>query len=106
MIRINSFRQIQSVPLIPDMKDYLIRKYEAILSEYNLDDIDGIFSIIYLDTDDVSYIYDKLLEFFEELILGNSKYIHTVWVPSDGYSEDILIPYTSENWDLVVKKSS
>jgi len=48
----------------------------------------------------VRYVSDKLLEFYE--IINN--HIHTVWAASDGYSEDIYIPYSKEAEKIITRR--
>lgn len=93
-------RKIDSIELIqeelPDgeFKNYLIDKYNGIMQEYGLNGISGIFSIILLQHEDIGYISDKYLEFCEEITFDDTAWLHTVWAASDGYSEDIYIPYS------------
>lgn len=103
MVIINGLDEFESEKISPELKAFLTEKFSNIVKEYDLSGMSGIFSVILLAENEVDYIADKLLEFWEELTFDNCKWIHTVWAASDGYSEDIYIPYTAEN-ALVVER--
>lgn len=87
-----------------EFKEYLMSKFSRIIEEYGLSGISGIFSIIILEKSETEYFTDKLLEFCEELTLDNTKWLHTVWAASDGYSEDIYIPYSDEARTVIFRR--
>ena len=94
MIRIRTITAIENADISSEMKNFLSEKFNGILSEYGLNDICDIISVIVLDESEISYISDKYLEFCEEITIDNTAWLHTVWAASDGYSEDIYIPYS------------
>ncbi len=96
MRKIDSINMIQTELPKGEFKAYLIRKYKGILQDYDLNDISGMFSIVLLEKEDIGYISDKFLEFCEEVTFDDTAWLHTVWAASDGYSEDIYIPYCDD----------
>jgi hypothetical protein len=100
MLKISSYEQLKKSDISEQLKEYLITKVISFLSEYNCSDIGDVFSIILLAENEVSYVSDKLLEFYE--IINN--HIHTVWASSDGYSEDIYIPYSKEVEKIITRR--
>ena len=61
-------------------------------------------SVILLEKQEESYLLDKGLEFYEILSFSHADWIHTVWASSDGYSEDIYIPFSTEAQELVERR--
>ena len=102
MIRIRTITAIENAGILSGMKNFLFEKFKGMLSEYGLSDICGIISVIVLEESEISYISDKYLEFCEEITFDNTAWLHTVWAASDGYSEDIYIPY-SDNAKSVIE---
>lgn len=94
MRKIDSIDMIQAKLPEGDFKECLLRKFNGIMQEYGLDGISGIFSVILLEKEEISYISNKYLEFCEKVTFDNVTWLHTVWAASDGYSEDIYIPYS------------
>lgn len=101
MVRINTLNAISSST---ELEIFLLNKFRGIIDEYNLSDITDVFSIVILDESEADYLSDKMLEFNEILAFDDVKYIHTVWVADDNYSEDIYIPYTTENMTIIEKR--
>ena len=97
MRKFDSKEKLFNTDLPKNLKEFLVRKVKSFLKEYDCSDIGDAFSVIVLNENETDYISDKLLEFSETLEIGNLSYIHAVWVPSDGYSEDIYIPYSHES---------
>lgn len=87
-----------------EFKKYLLLKFFLIIEEYGLSGISGMFSIILLEKSEIDYLSDKYLEFSEVMLFDNMKYIHTVWAASDGYSEDIYIPYSDDAKAAIEKR--
>ena len=83
-----------------DLKSYLVQKMENIEKTYHCDIGDSL-SVILLEKQEQSYLLDKGLEFYEILSFSHADWIHTVWASSDGYSEDIYIPFSTEAQELV-----
>ncbi|MGN0612844.1 MAG: hypothetical protein ACI4JB_03010 [Porcipelethomonas sp.] len=106
MLIIKDLEEFESENISPELKAFLTEKFSNIVKEYDLDGMSGMFSVILLSENESDYIADKLLEFWEELTYDNCKWIHTVWAASDGYSEDIYIPYTAENALVVERRCS
>lgn len=77
------------------LKDYITKRVTQIINEYGLGDFSDVFSVIILSNDEWDYFNDKYLEFCEEIIFDDTAWLHTVWATSDGYSEDIYIPYSN-----------
>lgn len=98
MIKIKSFQELKEANIPVNLKDYLTKKVDWFLSEYNCSDIGDVFSVIILSENEITYVCDKLLEFCE--LLDNS-WIHTVWAATDGYSEDIYIPYSEKSKNII-----
>lgn len=96
MVRINSIEEIFNANVAAEFKEFLLTKFSGIIEEYGLSDICDVFSVIVLEKCEADYFSDKYLEFSEEMTLDGIRFIHTVWAASDGYSEDIYIPYSNE----------
>ncbi len=101
MVRINTLNAVSSST---ELEIFLLNKFRGIIDEYNLSDITNVFAIIILDENEADYLSDKLFEFSEILTFDEVKYIHTVWVADDNYSEDIYIPYTVESMTIIEKR--
>ena len=86
-----------------DLKSNLVQKKENIEKTYNCDIGDSL-SVILLEKQEESYLLDKGLEFYEMLCFSHADWIHTVWASSDGYSEDIYIPFSTETQKLVERR--
>lgn len=104
MIRISSFHELRRAEISPELKKFLTEKFVNIIAEYGMSDMNEVFSVMILSEDEVHYIADKYLEFSEMMYFDNMKYIHTVWAASDGYSEDIYIPYSTENEEAIARR--
>lgn len=104
MVRINRLEEFESADISPELKVFLTEKYTKLIEKYDLCGMSGMFSVILLSENETEYIADKLLEFSELLSFDNTEYIHTVCAFSDGYSEDIYIPYSAENLHTVEKR--
>lgn len=103
MVRINTLNAISSST---ELEIFLLNKFRGIIGEYDLSDITDVFSVVILDESEAGYLSDKMLEFNEILAFDDVKYIHTVWATSDGYSEDIYIPYSEEANEIVKRGCS
>ena len=82
---------------------YLVQKMKNIEKTYHCDIGDSL-SVILLEKQEQSYLLDKGLEFYEILSFSHADWIHTVWASSDGYSEDIYIPFSTEAQELVERR--
>ena len=103
MVRIDSLDALKNVEISSTLKEYLTEKVSNIINEYGLSDFSDVFSVRLLSESEYDYFNDKYLEFCEVMSFDNLKYIHTVWAASDGYSEDIYIPY-SDNAKAAIEK--
>ena len=101
MQKLRSIATISNAAMPSDLKSYLVQKMKNIEKTYHCDMGDSL-SVILLEKQEQSYLLDKGLEFYE--ILSFSHWIHTVWASSDGYSEDIYIPFSTEAQELVERR--
>ncbi|WP_295215568.1 hypothetical protein [Ruminococcus sp.] len=104
MKKIDTLNNLNHSNIPESLKQYLQNKVQGFLEEYTCNDFGDIFSIILLRQNELDYISDKLLEFAEILQIGNQKWIHTVWAPSDGYSEDIYLPYSAQAMEAIERR--
>lgn len=104
MKKFDTIADLKSAEISPEFKGFIVEKSEKMVAEYGLDDISNVFSVIVLDENEVSYIADKYLEFCEKMTFDGVDWIHMVWIVSDGYGEDIYIPYTAENMSAVERR--
>ncbi len=104
MKKFKTVADLKSAEISPEFKGFIVEKSETIVAEYGLNDISNVFAVIVLDENEVGYIVDKYLEFYEKMTFDSTEWIHTVWIVDDGYSEDIYIPYTAENMSAVERK--
>ena len=88
MQKLRSIATISNAAMPSDLKSYLVH----------------ILSVILLEKQEQSYLLDKGLEFYEILSFSHADWIHTVWASSDGYSEDIYIPFSTETQKLVERR--
>ncbi len=100
MQKLHSIAAILNAVMPSDLKSYLVQKMENIEKTYHCDIGDSL-SVILLEKQEKSYLLDKGLEFYEILSFSHADWIHTVWASSDGYSEDIYIPFSTEAQELV-----
>lgn len=103
MQKIHSITAISNAAIPSDLKSYLVQKMENIEKTYHCDMGDNL-SVILLEKQEESYLLDKGLEFYEILSFSHADWIHTVWASSDGYSEDIYIPFSTEAQELVERR--
>lgn len=99
MQKLHSIATISNAAMPSDLKSYLVQKMENIEKTYHCD-MGDILSVILLEKQEKSYLLDKGLEFYEILSFSHSDWIHTVWASSDGYSEDIYIPFPQKHRNL------
>lgn len=104
MKKFKTIADLKSAEISPEFKGFIVEKSETIVAEYSLSDINDVFSVIVLDENEVGYIADKYLEFCEKMTFDGTEWIHMVWIVDDGYSEDIYIPYTTENMSAVERR--
>ena len=104
MKKFETIADLRSAEINPEFKGFTMEKSETIVAEYGLSDISDVFSVVILDENEVGYIADKYLEFCEKMTFDGTLWIHTVWAATDGYSEDIYIPYTGENMVAVERR--
>ncbi|WP_024861843.1 hypothetical protein [Ruminococcus flavefaciens] len=104
MVRIDSLDALKNIEISTNLKDYLTEKVTNIIKEYSLGDFSDVFSVRLLSESEYDYFNEKYLEFFEEILLDNAIWIHTVWAASDGYSEDIYIPYSDDAKAAIEKR--
>lgn len=103
MQKICSISAILTSAMPSDLRSYLIQKMQKLESIYRCD-IGDVLSVILLEKQEKNYLLNKGLEFYEILPFSHSGWIHTVWVPSDGYSEDIYIPFSTEAQEIVERR--
>ena len=103
MQKLRSIAAILNAVMPSDLKSYLVQKMENIEKTYHCDISDSL-SVILLEKKEQSYLLDKGLEFYEILSFSHADWIHTVWASSDGYSEDIYIPFSTEAQKLVERR--
>lgn len=103
MQKLHSIAAILDAAMPSDLKSYLVQKMENIEKTYHCDMGDSL-SVILLEKKEESYLLDKGLEFYEILSFSHADWIHTVWASSDGYSEDIYIPLSTETQKLVERR--
>mgnify|MGYP004535750451 FL=1 len=103
MQKLRSIAAILNAVMPSDLKSYLVQKMENIEKTYHCDISDSL-SVILLEKQEQSYLLDKGLEFYEILSFSHADWIHTVWASSDGYSEDIYIPFSTETQKLVERR--
>ena len=96
-------RSISNAAMPSDLKSYLVQKMKNIEKTYHCDMGDSL-SVILLEKQEQPYLLDKGLEFYEILSFSHTDWIHTVWASSDGYSEDIYIPFSTEAQELVERR--
>ena len=101
MQKLRSIATISNAAMPSDLKSYLVQKMENIEKTYHCD-MGDILSV--LEKQEESYLLDKGLEFYEILSFSHADWIHTVWASSDGYSEDIYIPFSTETQKLVERR--
>ena len=95
MQKLRSIATISNAAMPSDLKSYLVQKMKNIEKTYHCDMGDSL-SVILLEKQEQPYLLDKGLEFYEILSFSHADWIHTVWASSDGYSEDIYIPFFTE----------
>lgn len=103
MVKIDALKELETADISSELKAFLSDKFKAIISQYQLDDISGLFSIMILSDNEIDHIKDRMFEFFDVMIMDGKKLLHAVCVPSDNYSEDIYIPYSSDN-EVIIKE--
>ena len=104
MVRIDSLDVLKNAEISSTLKEYITGKVTNIINEYGLSDFSDVFSVRLLSESEYDYFNDKYLEFLEEILLDNAIWIHTVWAASDGYSEDIYIPYSDDAKAAIEKR--
>lgn len=100
MVKINELNEFEDIDISSELKEFLVKKFNDIVKEYNLSGMGGMFSVILLSENETEYISDKLFEFCEIMTFDNVEYIHTVWA-SESYSEDIYVPYSKDIFEKI-----
>ena len=103
MQKLRSIATISNAAMPSDLKSYLVQKMKNIEKTYHCDMGDSL-SVILLEKQEQPYLLDKGLEFYEFFYFSDTFLIYTVWASSDGYSEDIYIPFSTEAQELVERR--
>ena len=84
---------IEEIRTISDtgLREYILQKAQALLSEYAVSDLNDIGRFLILDCDERDLFVEADMEFTEEIILSGICYLHGVRILGDSYGEDIYL---------------
>lgn len=91
MIKIKEISEIKLLPE-PEIREYICEKANALMEEYNVDNLDNIGCFIVFEKEEITDFNVSEMEFVEVLEIGNKHYFHGVKILGDSYGEDIFLP--------------
>lgn len=91
MIKIKEISEIK-VLSESEIREYICKKANALMEEYNVDNLDNIGCFIVLEKEELIDFNVSEMEFVEVLEIGDKHYLHGVKILSDSYGYDIYLP--------------
>ena len=91
MIKVTSLQEMSCITN-DDLRMHIQEKVEAMMQEYQVDNLDDIGCFVILEKEEFACVPMNELEFVEVLEIGEESYLHGVRIIDDSYGEDIYLP--------------
>ena len=91
MIKVTSLQEMSCITN-DDLRMHIQEKAEAMMQEYQVDNLDDIGCFIVLEPEEFTDFPIGEMEFVEMLFLEESMFLHGVRIIDDSYGEDIYLP--------------
>ena len=91
MIKVTSLQDMSCITNA-DLQMHIQEKAEAMMQEYQVENLDDIGCFIVLELEEFTDFPISEMEFVEVLFLEKSMFLHGVRIVGDSYGEDIYLP--------------
>ena len=91
MIKVTSLQEMSCITN-DDLRMHIQEKAEAMMQEYQVDNLDDIGCFIVLEPEEFTDFPIGEMEFVEMLFLEESMFLHGVRIIDESYGEDIYLP--------------
>ena len=91
MIKVTNLQEMSCITNA-DLRMRIQEKAEAMMQEYQVDNLDDIGCFVILEKEEFACVPMNELEFVEVLEIGEESYLHGVRIIDDSYGEDIYLP--------------
>ena len=91
MIKVNNLQEMSCITNA-DLRMHIREKAEAMMQEYQVENLDDIGCFIVLEPEEFTDFPISEMEFVEILFLEESMFLHGVRIVGDSYGEDIYLP--------------
>lgn len=91
MIKVTSLQEMSCITN-DDLRMHIQEKAEAMMQEYQVDNLDDIGCFVVLESEEFTDFPIGEMEFVEILFLEESMFLHGVKIIDESYGEDIYLP--------------
>ena len=91
MIKVTNLQDMSCITNA-DLQMHIQKKAEAMMQEYQVDNLDDIGCFVILEKEEFACVPMNELEFVEVLEIGAESYLHGVRIIDESYGEDIYLP--------------
>ena len=91
MIKVNNLQEMSCITNA-DLRMHIQEKAEAMIQEYQVENLDDIGCFIVLEPEEFTDFPISEMEFVEILFLEESMFLHGVRIIDESYGEDIYLP--------------
>lgn len=91
MIKVTSLQEMSCITN-DDLRMHIQEKAEAMMQEYQVDNLDDIGCFVVLESEEFTDFPIGEVEFVEILFLEESMFLHGVKIIDESYGEDIYLP--------------
>ena len=91
MIKVTSLQEMSCITN-DDLRMHIQEKAEAMMQEYQVENLDDIGCFIVLESEEFTDFPIGEMEFVEILFLEESMFLHGVRIIDESYGEDIYLP--------------
>ena len=91
MIKVTSLQEMSCITN-DDLRMHIQEKAEAMMQEYQVDNLDDIGCFVVLESEEFTDFPIGEMEFVEILFLEESMFLHGVRIIDESYGEDIYLP--------------
>lgn len=91
MIKVTNLQEMSCITN-DDLRMHIQEKAEAMMQEYQVDNLDDIGCFVVLESEEFTDFPISEMEFVEILFLEESMFLHGVKIIDESYGEDIYLP--------------
>lgn len=91
MIKVTNLQEMSCITN-DDLRMHIQEKAEAMMQEYQVDNLDDIGCFVVLESEEFTDFPIGEMEFVEILFLEESMFLHGVKIIDESYGEDIYLP--------------